>query len=69
MRATMMIIATILICIAALATPAGVVYGVYEWVGNDLEFKFALWEGVKLWLTMLSALIIGYPMFLISATK
>tara|TARA_R110002020_G_scaffold248376_1_gene462368 strand:- start:5235 stop:5432 length:198 start_codon:yes stop_codon:yes gene_type:complete len=65
----MQIISFILILCAALATPAGIVHGVYEWVGNDIEFKYALWEGVKLWLIMLSALIVGYPMFLISATK
>lgn len=69
MKTTFCVIAMILILCGALATPAGIVHGVYEWVGNDLEFKYALWEGVKLWLIMLSALIIGYPMFLLSSIK
>jgi len=68
MKTAMSVIGMILILIAGLATPVAVVHGVYEWVGNDVEFKFALWEGVKLWLIMLSGLIIGYPMFLISQT-
>ena len=69
MKTTIYIIGMILILCGALATPVGIVHGVYEWVANDLEFKYALWEGVKLWLIMLSALIIGYPMFLLSSIK
>ena len=68
MKTAMSVIGIILIFIAALAAPVAVVHGVYEWVGNDIEFKYALWEGVKLWLIMLSGLIVGYPMFLISQT-
>ena len=69
MKATMMILGYIFLIIAGLATPVSIVHGVYEWVGNDIEFKFALWEGVKLWLIMLSALIVGYPLFIISQVK
>tara|TARA_R110000822_G_scaffold23066_4_gene71604 strand:+ start:3972 stop:4181 length:210 start_codon:yes stop_codon:yes gene_type:complete len=69
MKTVFYITGIILILCAALATPAGIVHGVYEWVGNDLEFKYALWEGVKLWLIMLSAAIVAYPLFVISATK
>ena len=67
MKTIFQIIAIILIFCGALSVPVGFIYGVYEWVGNDLEFKYALWEGVKLWLIMLSALIVGYPLFLISS--
>jgi hypothetical protein len=69
MKKIFYIASMILILCGVLATPAGIVHGIYEWVGNDMEFKFALWEGVKLWLIMLSALVIGYPLFLISSTK
>ncbi len=69
MKTAMSLVGLGLIIIAGLATPVAVVHGVYEWVVNDAEFKFALWEGVKLWLVMLSCLIVGYPLFLISQTK
>ena len=45
--------------IAALATPVSVVYGLHEWVIVDVEFKFALWEAAKLWLSMIAMVIPG----------
>ena len=42
-----------LIIIAALATPIAIGLGLYERVVNDMEFKFALLEGFKLWVIMI----------------
>jgi hypothetical protein len=67
MKVLLMIIAVLALSCAALATPISIVYGVYEWVGNDLEFKHALWEGVKMWLTMLiGGLVVGLPCYVAS---
>lgn len=67
MKTILLIISSVLMILAGLATPIGIVEGVYRWAAEDLEFKYALWEGVKTWLLMLSCIIVGYPMFL--ATK
>ena len=69
MKVVLMFIAIVALGCAALATPISVVYGVYEWVGNDAEFKFALWAGVKLWLTMLiGGLVVGLPCYFVSSS-
>lgn len=66
MKALIAMVGFVLLVISALATPIAVIYGVYEWVGNDTEFKYALWEGVKLWVIMLLGLVVGYPMVMLS---
>ena len=45
--------------IAALATPIAIVYGLHEWVIVDVQFKYALWEACKIWLSMLAMVIPG----------
>ena len=59
MKTVFCVVGIICIVIAALATPVSVVLGVYEWVGNDVEFKFALWYGIKVWIGMLLCIIPG----------
>ncbi len=64
-----LILATIFLIIAALATPIAIGCGLYDWVGNNVEFKHALWYGFKMWVSMLFVgLVVGYPL-LISAGK
>ena len=63
MKVVILVVGIIFLVCAALATPIGIGYGIYSWVIDDLEFKFALWSGFKVWLLMLCGLI-GYPMFL-----
>ena len=48
-----------LLVLAALATPVSLVYGLHEWVIIDIEFKYALWEACKVWLSMLCLAIPG----------
>lgn len=60
-----LVLITILCCVCVLvATPVSIVYAVYCWASVDMVFKYALWEGVVLWLKMMSAII---PVGLISA--
>ena len=42
-----------------LAAPAGITYGVYQWAVADVEFKMALWMGVKTWLIGTSLVVPG----------
>tara|TARA_R110000823_G_C15572391_1_gene461970 strand:+ start:334 stop:540 length:207 start_codon:yes stop_codon:yes gene_type:complete len=64
MKTTLAIIGFIFIAIASLATPIAIGIGLYDWVGNDMQFKYALWEGFKVWAVMLvSGLAIGLPCF------
>jgi hypothetical protein len=42
---------------AALATPVAIFLVVYDCVGNDAKFTFALWFGLKAWISML---VIGF---------
>ena len=51
---------------AALATPIAIVYGVYQWVIIDIEFKLALWAGLKTWVAMLLLLIPGFIFYALS---
>jgi len=43
------IAAGIFIVLGGLSSPAAIAYGAYEWASVGLEFKVALWEGLKLW--------------------
>lgn len=65
MKEFMIVIAFILIAIAACATPVSVIYGLHEWIITGLEIKYALWEAVKVWGSMLVLLIPGSLIFLI----
>ena len=58
---------TAVICyiIAGASTPVAIVYGVYSWAVDDVIFKVALWEAVKLWMWMLSALIPAFVIHLV----
>jgi hypothetical protein len=67
MKTILFFVSFVFIVCGAFATPIGIIEGVYTWVVIDTEFKYALWEGVKTWLIMLSGLLIGYPLFV--ATK
>jgi hypothetical protein len=67
MKTTLMILGGLFLFMAALATPVSIGVGIYDWVIVDLEFKFALWEGFKLWMKMLGfGLVIGYPLYISS---
>ena len=64
MKALLMILAFLFIGMAALATPIAIGLGLYDWVGNNMEFKFALWEGFKAWAIMVVAgLVVGLPSY------
>jgi hypothetical protein len=54
--------------VAALATPIAIGLGFYDWIGNDMEFKYALWEGFKSWAIMIViGLVVGFPCYLAGA--
>ena len=59
MKTIIQMIAVIFILMAALAAPIAIGIGIYDWVGNDMEFKFALWEGFKSWAIMLTVGLVG----------
>tara|TARA_R110000751_G_C13668621_1_gene469999 strand:- start:458 stop:664 length:207 start_codon:yes stop_codon:yes gene_type:complete len=64
MKTLIFFIGVLFLIMAALATPIAIGLGLYDWVGNDVEFKFALWFGFKSWILMLSlGLIVGFPCF------
>lgn len=63
MKLLIQIIAVVFLLMAALATPVAIGVGLYDWVVNDVEFKIALWEGFKMWATMIVAgLLVGLPL-------
>ena len=67
MKSLTLVLACIFLCMAALATPIAIGLGLYDWVANDMEFKYALWEGFKSWAMMVSAgLIVGLPCMVLS---
>lgn len=66
MKAIFMILGVVCFILAAAATPIGIGYGVYQWAVEDIEFKIALWAGVKTWITMLLAVIPGLVFYGIS---
>jgi len=57
-------VGVLFLILAALAAPIAIGLGLYDWVGNDVEFKFALWFGFKSWISMLAlGLVVGVPCF------
>jgi hypothetical protein len=65
MKDLMFWVGILFLIMAALATPIAIGIGLYDWVGNDAEFKFALWFGFKAWISMLAlGLIVGFPCFI-----
>ncbi len=53
------VVGFVLCAIAALATPIAAVYGLHEWVIVDVQFKYALWEAAKVWLSMIAMVVPG----------
>ena len=67
MKTLISVLACIFLAMAALATPIAIGLGLYDWVVNDMEFKYALWEGFKLWLIMIGmGLFVGAPCYVAS---
>jgi len=67
MKGLILIIGIASVLIGAAATPSGVIYFIYEWASNDVELKFALWSGVKVWMSMLAiGVFIGVPCYVIA---
>jgi|1_EtaG_2_1085319.scaffolds.fasta_scaffold204671_2 hypothetical protein len=63
-------VGVLFLCLAAIATPVAIGLGLYDWVVADHQFKLALWYGFKVWVCMVGAgLVVGYPCFVIGATK
>jgi hypothetical protein len=67
MKTLTLVLACIFLVIAALATPIAIGLGLYDWVANDMEFKYALWEGFKSWAVMIGlGLCVGLPCYVVS---
>ena len=67
MKSLLMFLGVVFLTIATMATPVAIGLGLYDWVANDVEFKFALWFGFKVWASMLFlGLSVGLPCFLIA---
>ena len=67
MKTLTLVLACIFLVIAALATPIAIGLGLYDWVANDMEFKYALWEGFKYWAIMIGlGLFVGLPCYVVS---
>ena len=67
MKLVLTIVGFLFLCMAALATPIAIGLGLYDWVANDMQFKYALWEGFKSWAAMLSiGLLVGVPCSLVT---
>ena len=49
--------------ISGLAAPVSIFYGLHEWVINDVEFKYALFDGFNLWLKMVFGGLVGGLVF------
>ena len=64
MKLLILLIGFLFLLMAALATPIAIGLGLYDWVGNDMEFKFALWEAFKSWaLMIIVGLVVGLPCY------
>ena len=64
MKPLLLVIAIIFIGMAALSTPIAIGLGLYDWTVNDMEFKYALWEGFKSWAIMvITGLAVGVPSY------
>jgi hypothetical protein len=58
------IVSLICVILAALSTPIAIGTGIYKWALSDIEFKYALWEAFKMWLTMIGlGVFIGLPCY------
>ena len=67
MKVFLLIIGSMFLLMAALATPVAIGLGLYDWVANDMEFKYALWEGFKSWAIMVGlGLVVGFPCYVAS---
>ena len=67
MKTFTLILASIFLIMAALATPIAIGLGLYDWVANDMVFKYALWEGFKSWAIMIGlGLFVGLPCYVAS---
>jgi hypothetical protein len=64
MKSLLIFLGVVFLIIAAMAAPIAIGIGLYDWVGNDVEFKFALWFGFKVWVGILVVgLCVGIPCF------
>lgn len=63
MKPILFVIGMIFLGLGALATPIAIIYGLHEWVVVDVQFKFALWEACKVWMSMLFLLVPGGLLF------
>ena len=52
MKKLTLIIGAFSLVLLFLSTPIAIGLGLYDWAVNDVEGKFALWEGFKSWLIM-----------------
>ncbi len=67
-KTLLLVVSCFFLAMAAPATPIAVGLGLYDWVANDLEFKVALWEGFKSWVTMIVVgLGVGFPCYVASS--
>lgn len=66
MKLILIILAGICALCAALATPAAIIFGIYEWAAADVAFKVALWSAAKVWLSMLAMIIPGGILYLLA---
>ena len=70
MKALFIWVGVLFLAMAALATPIAIGLGLYDWVANNMAFKYALWEGFKSWVIMISSgLIVGYPCYIIGVSS
>ena len=64
MKTLTLVLGCIFLIMAALATPIAIGLGLHDWVANDMQFKYALWEGFKSWVIMIAAgLFVGLPCY------
>lgn len=64
----MFFIGLALLFIAGLAIPLSVVYGLYQWSVEDLEFKIALWSAAKVWCLAMIGIVPGIALFSIGSS-
>lgn len=62
----LIVITIIGIVFAILATPIAGIYLSYNWAMNDITFKIALWESVKIWLSLfIIGVLIAFPAWVV----
>lgn len=70
MKITLLLIGTLFMIMAALATPAGIGIAIYQWAFAEVGIAFALWAGFKTWIGMLAlGMVVGYPCYIIGVSK